>query len=445
MKRLDASRPGWREILGRHRRKWQEGQARAMARAREILSAVREEGDEAVLSWTERLDGVRLSAARLRVSRREREEARGALQPGELRALKTAAERIEAFHRSQKTSPSRGEATWVKTQGGERLGQWVRPLRRVGIYIPGGRAAYPSTVLMAGIPARLAGVQDTVLCTPPGPRGKVSPQVLVAADLAGIGEVYRIGGVQAIGAMAYGTKTLRAVDKIVGPGNAYVAAAKHLVYGDVDIDGLAGPSELLVIADGSACPRWVAADLLAQAEHDPDAWVGLIALERGVAEAVLEEVRLALPALERREVAAEAWRRSGWIIEAPDLDRAAEVVAELSPEHLSLAVRDARRHIGRFANAGAIFLGPFSPVALGDYLAGPNHVLPTGGTARFASPLGVYDFVKRMSVVEFSRSALARVADEVCTLAALEGLRAHGASVEVRFSDALPGRRRKGR
>jgi len=298
---------------------------------------------------------------------------------------------------------------------------------------------------MAGIPARIAGVEETVLCTPPGPQGKVSPYVLAAAELAGIGEVYRIGGAQAIGAMAYGTKTLRAVDKIVGPGNAYVAAAKRLVYGDVDIDGLAGPTELLVVADGSASPSWVAADLLAQAEHDPDAWVGLIALERGVAEAVLREVRRALPALGRREVAAKAWRGSGWVIQAPDLDRAAEVVAELSPEHLLLAVRDARRHIGRFANAGAIFLGPFTPVALGDYLAGPNHVLPTGGTARFASPLGVYDFVKRMSIVEFSRPALARVADGLCALAALEGLGGHGVSVQARFSDALPGKRRKGR
>ncbi len=414
-----------------------------MKRARDILSAVREDGDRAVLRWTERLDGVRLSPARIRVSRREREGALKTLQPGDLRALKMAAQRIETFHRSQKTYSSRGEATWAKSREGERLGQWVRPLRRVGIYVPGGRAAYPSTVLMAGIPARLAGVQEIVLCTPPGPGGKISPQVLVAADLAGVKEAYRIGGAQAIGAMAYGTKTLRAVDKIVGPGNAYVAAAKRLVYGDVDIDGLAGPSELLVVADGSARPQWVAADLLAQAEHDPDAWVALVAVDRGVAEAVLKEVRRTLPTLERREVAAEAWRRSGWVVEVPNLERAAEVVAELSPEHLSLAIRGARRYINRFSNAGAIFLGSFTPVAVGDYLAGPNHVLPTGGTARFGSPLGVYDFVKRTSVVEFSRPALARVADGACTLAALEGLGGHRASVQARFPDAIPGRRRK--
>jgi histidinol dehydrogenase len=286
------------------------------------------------------------------------------------------------------------------------------------------------------------------MCTPPGPDGKVNPWVLAAADLAGLTEVYKVGGVQAVGAMAYGTDTIRSVDKIVGPGNAFVAAAKRLVFGEVGIDHIAGPSELLVVADDTARLDWVAADLLAQAEHDPDALVGLVAVGSGgrarrLADRVIAEVRAGLRKLERREIASAAWRRSGLVIEAADVETAAKVASAIQPEHLSLVIRGAARWVDRFSKAGAVFVGDYSPVAAGDYLAGPNHVLPTGGTARFASPLGVEDFVKRTSVVSFQRSGLAQVAEAAAAFAELEGLGAHAASLRARFGGVPSAGQRK--
>ncbi|MFQ5692947.1 MAG: histidinol dehydrogenase [Nitrospinota bacterium] len=432
MMRLRAGDARWRELLDRRRRKWRRDQARVLDRARAILDDVRRSGDRAVLRYTAKFDGVTLRADGIRVRPREIAAAAARCDPAGLRAMRLAARRIEAFHRRQIPKG------WSMGRQGERLGQRVSPLSRVGIYVPGGRAVYPSTVLMAGIPARLAGVPERVMCTPPGPDGRVSPWVLAAADLAGVTRVYKVGGVQAVGAMAYGTETIRPVDKVVGPGNAYVAAAKRLVFGEVDIDHIAGPSELLVVADDSARPDWVAADLLAQAEHDPDALVGLVAVgsrgkSRRLADRVIEAVREGLRGLERRRIAAGAWRRGGFVIEVSDVETAADVAAAVQPEHLSLVVRNAARWADRFSPAGAVFLGGYSPVAAGDYVAGPNHVLPTGGTARFASPLGVEDFVKRTSVVSLGRDALARIAEAGATFAELEGLDAHAASLRIRF------------
>jgi histidinol dehydrogenase len=433
MIRLTAQDTRWRNRLGRRRAKWVREQARVLDEARQILAVVRKGGDRAVLRYTAKFDGVRFQARQLRVTRREIASAVRACGPDGLKALRLAAKRIAAFHRMQIP-----KSQWTGGPG-ERLGQRVSPLARVGLYVPGGRAAYPSTVLMTGLPARIAGVPERVMCTPPDLDGKLNPWVLAAADLAGVTEIYKVGGVQAVGALAYGTETIRPADKIVGPGNAYVVAAKRLVFGEVDIDHIAGPSELLVVADGTARPDWVAADLLAQAEHDPDAWVGLVAVGRGensrrVADRVIAEVRKGLRGMDRRKIAAEAWRKNGLVIEVTDVEAAAGVAAAVQPEHLSLVIKGAARWADRFDRAGAVFVGGYSPVAAGDYVAGPNHVLPTGGTARFASPLGVEDFVKRTSVVSLNRDALSRMADAAAALARLEGLPAHAASVTARFS-----------
>lgn len=434
MIRLNARDPRWRERLARRRTAWRREQARVTQQVRDILDTVRKGGDRAVLRYTSKFDGVDLSARRLRVSRREIEAGIRRCDAAGMDALRLAAKRIERFHRKQRLTG------WSLNRRGERLGLRVYPIARVGLYVPGGRAAYPSTVLMTGIPARIAGAPERVMCTPPDPEGRVHPWVLAAADLAGVTEIYRVGGVQAVGAMAYGTASIRPVDKIVGPGNAYVSAAKRIVFGEVGIDHIAGPSELLIVADSSARPDWAAADLLAQAEHDPDTLLGLIAVGKGSSAAVLAdrivgEVKRQLGDLDRREIAAEAWSRNGMVIETSALTTAAGVAAEIQPEHLSLWVRDAERWVDRFACAGAVFVGGHSPVAVGDYVAGSNHVLPTGGSARFASPLGVEDFVKRTSVVSMTRPALAKVKDAAVTLAKLEGFGGHAHSLDIRFAE----------
>lgn len=434
MIRIDARDPRWRKFLTRRRSAWQKEQALVIQETRDILDAVRVGGDQAILRYTSMFDGVDFSSSRrLRVSRREIEAGIRRCDAGGMGALRLATKRIERFHRAKHPkglSLNRQE---------EELSQRVYPIARVGIYVPGGRAVYPSTVLMAGIPARIAEVPEVVMCTPPNSEGRISPWVLAAADLAGITEIYRVGGVQAIGAMAYGTKRIRSVDKIVGPGNAYVAAAKRIVFGEVGIDQIAGPSELLIIADSSARPDWVAADLLAQAEHDPDALLGLVVVGKRASTAVLvdrilDEVKKQLRNLPRREIAKMAWRRNGVVIETSKLVTAAQIAAEIQPEHLSLVVRNGARWVDQFTCAGAVFVGGYSPVAAGDYVAGPNHVLPTGGSARFSSPLGVEDFVRRASVVSMSRLALANVKDAAATLAGLEGLDGHAHSLNIRFS-----------
>jgi len=405
--------------------------------ARRIVDAVRRRGDRAVIELTRRFDGVALTPARLRVSDAEIRAAVRAVAPPALRALRLASRRIAAFHRRQRVS------SWsYRDAVGLQLGQRITPLDRVGVYVPGGHASYPSSVLMNAVPARVAGVREVIMVSPAGPAG-FNPAVLAAAAIAGVDAVYRIGGAQAVAALAYGTKTIPAVDKIVGPGNAYVQAAKKIVYGTVDIDKIAGPSEVLVIADSSANAAHVAADLLAQAEHGSgDECAVLLTPSRTVALAVQAEIERQLRALPRRGDIARVLRRRGALVVVRNLAEAMTVADEVAPEHLELMVRDPQRWAPRIRNAGALFLGAFAPAPLGDYLAGPNHVLPTGGTARFFSPLGVYDFVKRTSVVSATEAGLRRLAPAIERLAALEGYEAHAAAVRCRLPAPTKRRRR---
>ena len=397
--------------------------------ARGIVDAVRRRGDRAVLEYTKRFDGVALRASQLRVSAEEIAEARAAMPSQAIRDLQAAARRIAAFHRKQVT-PS-----WsYRDPVGLRLGQAITPLRSVGLYVPGGHASYPSSVLMNAIPARVAGVEQIVMVSPAG-NGGFNPAVLAAASVAGIDNIYRVGGAQAVAALAYGTATIPKVDKIVGPGNAYVQAAKKIVYGATDIDKIAGPSEVVVVGDSSADPAYVAADLLAQAEHGSgDECAVLLTPSRALAIKTHAEIERQLRALPRGKDIARVLKQRGALIVVRNLDEAIELAEQIAPEHLELMVRNGQRWAKKIRNSGAIFIGSYSPAPLGDYLAGPNHVLPTGGTARFYSPLGVYDFVKRTSVVTASRAALKRLGPTVERLAALEGYEAHAAAVRCRFA-----------
>ena len=404
------------------------------ARVRRIVADVRRRGDRALVDWTRRLDGVRRSPAGLRVRKDDLAAAFRDLPGVARRDLLLAARRIRAFHARQR------ERSWVfRDAAGARIGQRLTPLERVGVYVPGGRAAYPSTVLMTAIPARVAGVDEIVAVSPSGPSG-YAPVILAACHVAGVDTLYRVGGAQAVAALAYGTRTIPRVDKIVGPGNVYVATAKRLCYGQVDIDSIAGPSEVLVIADGSADPALVAADLLAQAEHDPLAASICLTPDRRLAERILGALDTQLAALPRRAIASASLAAYGAIVVTRSIAEAIEISNRLAPEHLELAVRAPRRWLRRLRHAGAIFLGQRTPEAFGDYLAGPNHVLPTGGTARFASPLGVYDFVKRTSLIEAGPRTLRRLGPAVMRLAALEGLEAHGRAVAKRLVAEAGGR-----
>jgi histidinol dehydrogenase len=400
------------------------------AQARQIVEAVRRRGDRAVLEFTKRFDRVALSVAQLRVSDAELRAAVAAVPADALRALRLAARRIAAFHRHQRVR------SWSYVDPvGLRLGQQISPLRRVGVYVPGGHAAYPSSVLMNAIPARVAGVGEVIMVSPTGRSGD-NPAVLAAAVIAGVDAVYRVGGAQAVAALAFGTDSIPAVDKIVGPGNAWVQAAKRLVYGTVDIDAIAGPSEVLVIADDTADPVYVAADLLAQAEHGSgDECAVLLTPSRRLAKAVQREVARQLAALPRRAAIAAVLKRRGALVVVRGLEEAIALAEAVAPEHLELLVAKPARVAARLRNAGALFLGASAPAPLGDYVAGPNHVLPTGGTARFFSPLGVYDFVKRTSVVSATPAGLRRLGPSVIRLATLEGYEAHAAAVRCRLDD----------
>jgi histidinol dehydrogenase len=398
-----------------------------VGRVAEIVEEVRRHGDAALLEFTKRFDGVELSAAELRVTEAEWQAA---TVPGELgEALAEATRRIEAFHRHQLP-----RSWWVRDEHGSLLGQQVTALERVGCYVPGGTAAYPSTVLMNLIPARVAGVRELVVVSPPGPGGRLEPAVLAAARLAGATEAYRVGGAQAIAALACGTATIRRVDKIVGPGNVYVALAKRLVFGEVGIDLLAGPSEVVVVADARAEPRHVAADLLAQAEHDTLARAVCLTDAPALAEAVAAEVARQCPRLPRAAIAEAAIRDHGAVVVTRDLAEAVEIANRLAPEHLELAVTDPFAWLGAIRHAGAIFLGAHTPEVVGDYLAGPNHVLPTGATARFASGLSVEDFVKRSSVIHYTADGLRAAWPHLARLAAAEGLQAHSEAARVRVA-----------
>ncbi len=397
------------------------------AQVRAILEDVRQRGNTALFEYTEKFDGVRLEAGTLSVSEAEMETAVQSLDPTVRQALTLAAERIEAFHRRQ-----RRESWFYEENGTGLLGQLVRPLERVGLYVPGGSAAYPSTVLMNAIPARVAGVEELVICTPARREGVVPAPVLAAARLVGIREVYRVGGAQAVAALAFGTESIRPVDKVVGPGNVYVATAKRLVFGVVGIDMLAGPSEVLVVADGTVAAAWVAADLLAQAEHDPLASAICVTPSTQLAEAVRVAVERQLAGLPRGSLAGQALEAFGAVILVEDLAGAVALANAIAPEHLELMVADPWALLPAVRNAGAVFLGAHTPEVVGDYLAGPNHVLPTAGTARWSSPLSVEDFQKRSSLLSLAPEALRRWRDPITRLARVEGLEAHARSLTIR-------------
>ncbi len=395
-----------------------------------ILSRVRTGGDEALLDLEWRLDGVRLK--RLEATRREIARARSQVEPGLAAAMELAAERIRSFHAKCRRQ------SWVDfAEGG--LGQWVRPLERVGVYVPGGRASYPSTLLMTAIPARVAGVREVVVTTPPGPDGSVPPATLLAAEIAGADRVFKLGGAQAVAAMAYGTRTVPRVDKICGPGNIFVQLAKRAVYGTVGLDGFFGPTETIVVADEKADPAYCAADLLAQAEHDAMASAILITTSADLAEAVAREVERLASESERRSVIRQSLDDRGGIVVVRDMDTAVGLVNDYAPEHVSLMVEDAWAWAEKVRNAGGVFIGDDSPEVVGDYVAGPSHVMPTGGTAHFSSPVTLDDFLKVTSVVGIDRKTLRAIGPAAAALATAEGLEAHSRAVEVR----LARRRRK--
>ena len=397
---------------------------------RDIITAVRQKGDAALLDYTERFDGAKLDC--LAVTDDEMKEALDGADPEFLRILHRAAENIRLFHQAQKR-----ESFVLTPKPGVTMGQRIIPVDRAGLYVPGGTAAYPSTVLMDAIPARIAGVPEIVMTTPPGRDGKVNPAILCAAHVAGIDRIFKIGGAQAIAALAYGTESVPRVDKIVGPGNVYVAEAKRQVYGQVSIDMIAGPSEILVVADAASDPRHVAADLLSQAEHDRLASAVLVTDSEELAGLVQAEIERQLPLLEREEIARASIEHNGKIIVADDLRKAIEVSNEIAPEHLELCVERPFDWLGEVRHAGSVFLGRDCPEALGDYLAGPNHTLPTSGTARFSSPLSVDDFIKKMQFTYFTRSALNDVAGDVAVFARREGLTGHARSAVIRMEEEV--------
>jgi histidinol dehydrogenase len=395
---------------------------------RDIIADVRCRGDQAVLELTRQFDCFEVAGlAELEVSEREMEAAFSQVDTRDLAALELAVERVSSFHEKQK------QQTWLSTEEPDvMLGQKVTPLARVGIYVPGGKASYPSSVIMNAVPARVAGVTEIIMVVPT-PGGEINPHLLVAARLSGVDRIFRIGGAQAVAALAYGTETIPKVDKITGPGNIYVATAKKLVFGQVGIDMIAGPSEILVINDGSGNAAHVASDLLSQAEHDELASSILITTDRLFADQVAAQVELQLGRLSRESIARASWDRYGAIIVAGSLDEAVAFSNRIAPEHLELAVADPFALLPLITNAGAIFMGHWTPEAAGDYLAGPNHTLPTGGTARFFSPLSVDDFVKKSSIICFSEGGLKRLGNDIVRIAGLEGLEAHAKSVSIRL------------
>lgn len=397
---------------------------------RAIITAVRQDGDAALLDYTNRFDRLGLDTATgLEITQQEVDAAVAAVTADDLAALQLAVERVARYHEKQK------QQTWLSTEEPDiLLGQKVTPLQRVGIYVPGGKASYPSSVIMNAVPAKVAGVGEIIMVCPT-PGGEINPAVLAAARLSGVDRIFRVGGAQAVAALAYGTATIPKVDKITGPGNIYVATAKQLVFGQVGIDMIAGPSEILVINDGSGQAAHIAADLLSQAEHDELASSILITTDRSFGQAVAAEMERQLGLLSRESIARASWERFGAVIVADSLAQAAAFSNRIAPEHLELAVSDPFGLLPLIENAGAIFMGHWTPEAAGDYLAGPNHTLPTGGTARFFSPLSVDDFVKKSSIISFSKAGLQRLGNRIVQVAGLEGLEAHAKSVAIRLED----------
>jgi len=420
-----ASREEVRAIL---RRSLTLEDAEIESRVRAILNEVASRGDDALREYTARFDGVQLT--HLEVTSEELRRAQEEVSTPVVEALQLAAERIRRFHEHQKRT------SWFEAdERGGLVGQMVTPLRRVGVYVPGGLAVYPSSVLMCAIPAQVAGVEEIILCTPPRKDGTVHPLVLMAAQQSGVNRIFKVGGAQAVAAMAYGTQSVPAVDKIVGPGNIYVTVAKKLVYGMVGIDMLAGPSEVCILADDTADPRYVAIDMLTQAEHDIHTAAFLITPSRSLAQAVQEEIEKTVAGLPRQDILRQTLAQNGGIVLTRDMEEAVELANLCAPEHLALMVAEPWRYLPLIRCAGAVMMGAYSPQSLGDYVAGPSHTLPTSGTARYASPLNVDDFVKKTSVVCFTPEALQHVADAIETLAAVEGLKAHLLAVKRRLHD----------
>lgn len=394
----------------------------------EIIENVKAKGDKAVFDYTAQFDKFNLSPEKIKVTRAEIEEAYGRLDASLIEVLKHSAENIRAFHLKQLRN------SWFDAkEDGTILGMKITPIGRAGVYVPGGKAAYPSSVLMNVIPAKVAGVGEIVMTTPPGADGRVNPGTLVAADIAGVDTIYKVGGAQAIAAMAFGTESIPKVDKITGPGNIFVALAKKAVYGYVSIDSIAGPSEIMVLADETANPRYVAADLLSQAEHDELASAILITTARNLAEQVNSEVQGFVEQLERKEIIQKSLDNYGYILVAENLQDAIDAVNEIASEHLEILTKNPFEVMTRIKNAGAIFLGEYSSEPLGDYFAGPNHILPTNGTAKFFSPVNVDDFIKKSSIISYSKEALEAIHKEIEQFAESEGLTAHANSIKVRF------------
>lgn len=406
------------------------GTAEQLETVKQVIHAIRAEGDAALFRYTAAFDRYELTADTVRVSEEEIQAAYDEVEPEFVEAIRLAASNIRAFHEKQKRN------SWMELQpDGTLLGQILRPLKRVGVYVPGGTASYPSSVLMNVIPAQVAGVPEIVMVTPPATSGRagIDPYIRVAAAEAGVKEMYRVGGAQAIAALAYGTASIAPVDKICGPGNIYVALAKREVYGAVDIDSIAGPSEIVVLADQTADAAYVAADLLSQAEHDVMASAVLVTDSNELAEAVRAEVEAQLADLPRQGIASEAIAQYGAIIVVDTIEEGVELVNRLAPEHLEIVTVDPMDQLARIENAGAIFLGPYSSEPVGDYLAGPNHIIPTNGTARFSSPVDVDMFLKKSSMIRYSKEALLKNGDMIMTLARHEGLEAHARAIEVRL------------
>ena len=396
----------------------------------DILANVKEKGDEALFSYTKEFDKVEVTPETIRVTEAEIEEAYKAVDASLLEVIRKALVNIRSYHEKQ-----RQNSWFTSTENGTMLGQKITPLNRVGVYVPGGKAVYPSSVLMNIVPAKVAGVPHIVMTTPPGKDGKVNPSTLVAAKEAGADEIYKVGGAQAIGALAYGTASIPKVDKIVGPGNIFVALAKKAVYGHVSIDSIAGPSEILVLADETANAHYVAADLLSQAEHDEMASAILITTSTELAQNVEKEIEGYLKVLSRKEIIEKSLENFGYILIAEDMDEAIEAANEIASEHMEIVTKNAFEVMMKVRNAGAIFIGEYSSEPLGDYFAGPNHVLPTNGTAKFFSALSVDDFIKKSSIVYYSRSALQEIHKDIVQFASSEQLTAHANSIAVRFEE----------
>ncbi|WP_411344639.1 histidinol dehydrogenase [Paenibacillus sp. WLX1005] len=412
------------------RREVEYGSPEQNATVKQIVTDIKQQGDAALLDYTSRFDRTELTADRLRVTPDELQAAYALVEPSFIQAITQAADNIRQFHQKQKRN------SWMDLQpDGSLLGQIIRPLKRVGVYVPGGKAAYPSSVLMNVIPAQVAGVPEIVMVTPPATGGTegIDPYILVTAAEAGVTEIYRVGGAQAIAALAYGTESIQPVDKICGPGNIYVALAKREVYGIVDIDSIAGPSEIVVLADEQSNPAYIAADLLSQAEHDEMASAILVTPSQRIADEVAAEVQRQLETLPRREIAAASVNNYGAIIVTTDLNEGISVVNRLAPEHLEIMVDQPMNIVGLIENAGAIFLGNYSSEPVGDYFAGPNHIIPTNGTARFSSPVDVDDFIKKSSMISYSKEALLANGNIIMELARHEGLEGHARAIQIRL------------